>query len=136
MVIQWPNANRNEYYLDERHLYEDVEYVTDNLKHGLIHFAWAGGKNMVEKYYNDSNWKISNNTWTSTHYGENQKLKSSHERIFANVQLDVLNITIARCVGVLHGFCIYPKRCGLYFGCFSVVPIPFTTIPSDVTQHK
>lgn len=92
VFIQWPNANRNEYYLDERHLYEDVEYVTDNLKHGLIHFAWAGGKDMVEKYYNNSNWKISNNTWTSTHDGENQKLKSSHERIFANTSQQLINL--------------------------------------------
>jgi hypothetical protein len=89
VFIQWPNANRNEYFIDEKYDREDLEYITTSIKQGLVHFGWADG---TKRFDGESELTIANNTWTSTHEGEDQRFKSAHEKIFINESQRLINL--------------------------------------------
>ena len=91
VFIQWPNANRNEYFIDEEYDYEDLMYITTSIKQGLIHFGWAEGKKMGH-YDNGRPWTIANNTWTSTKEGGDQRFTSAHNTIFVNKSQQLVNL--------------------------------------------
>jgi hypothetical protein len=64
VFIQWPNANRHEYFMDNEYVCEDLMYLTTSIKQGLIHFGWAEGKERDDE--DATPLIIANNTWTST----------------------------------------------------------------------
>ena len=106
VFIQWPNANRNEYFIDEEYDCEDLMYITTSIKQGLVHFGWAEGKKLV--HYDGTPWTIANNTWTSTHDGSDpgvtnvvggrradggdERYRNAHDRIFAESSQQLVSL--------------------------------------------
>ena len=119
VFIQWPNANRNEYFIDEDYDSEDLMYITTSIKQGLIHFGWAEGKS--RGHGNDKPFTITNNTWTSTHNGNNQHLRSAHERIFANKSQQLVSLY---------------KEVGIAENYLGNLKIPYAYVESDYWDGK
>jgi len=134
VFIQWPNANRNEYFVDDKYNYEDLIYVTTSIEQGLIHFGWAEGRDCP---YDDGSypWKLSNNTWTSTHDGTepnnprafsredggDERYSSAHNTIFVNKSQQLVSLY---------------KEVGIAENYLGNLKIPYAYVESDYWDGK
>jgi len=93
VFIQWPNASRNEYFIDEKYDHDDSEYITTSINQGLIHFETGPNEGLPEL-------TIGNNTWTSTQWdgtitmprGDDKRFRSAHETLFINESQRLINL--------------------------------------------
>tara|TARA_B110001454_G_C12706236_1_gene428699 strand:- start:763 stop:1599 length:837 start_codon:yes stop_codon:yes gene_type:complete len=135
VFIQWPNANRNEYFIDEEYDCEDLMYITTSIKQGLVHFGWAEGKKLV--HYDGTPWTIANNTWTSTHDGSDpgvtnvvggrradggdERYRNAHDRIFAESSQQLVSLY---------------KEVGIAENYLGNLKIPYAYVESDYWDGK
>jgi hypothetical protein len=79
IFIQWPNANRNEYFLDGVDPKENVSYVIDN---ELVHLEWS----------EDSFPGFANSTWASTTNNVDKSLINAHSKLYINTAQQLINL--------------------------------------------
>jgi hypothetical protein len=79
VFIQWPNANRNEYFTDVVSNKENVSYIADD---GVIHLNWSEDKQP----------NFSNSTWASTTNGIDKSLINAHNKLYINKAQQLINL--------------------------------------------
>jgi len=79
VFIQWPNANRNEYFTDWVSNKENVSYIAEG---GIVHLDWSGDKQP----------DFSNSTWASTTNGIDKSLINAHNKLYSNTAQQLINL--------------------------------------------
>lgn len=85
VFIQWPNASRNEYFTDNNHPKENMNYVSED---NITHLEWSGWDNEIHPDF-------SNSTWVSTTWAVNgidKSLIKAHNRLYINKSQQLINL--------------------------------------------
>jgi hypothetical protein len=94
VFIQWPYANRNEYFIDDHNIKQAQMFsFTGTSEDGLI-YSWVDYSGLdVFKCINDEKYFVVNNSnWCSTSYGVDGNLLNAHQRLSSNMSQRLINL--------------------------------------------